>query len=214
MINFEMLVNHENKLNRSYIPDDLIIIDENENNFHNYIDPNTKPMVSKSILPSFLKMQYDMSWEGLYIIIDSGYRSYDYQENILNKEIEKKGNEAYKYVAIPGTSEHQTGLSIDIALLKNGIYCDDIKEDDPEIIWLSNNCYKYGFILRYPKGREHITKYNFEPWHYRYVGKRLSHLLTYFDITLEEYYEKKKTYDEIFQEDNPKNADFIFKKTK
>ena len=69
----------------------------------------------------------------------------------------------------------------------NGIYNDDIKEDDKEAIWLKNNCWKYGFILRYPKGKEDITGFNFEPWHYRFVGLELAFELYQTNQTLEEY---------------------------
>ena len=104
-------------------------------------------------------------------------------------EIKEKGDEAYKLVALPGTSEHQTGLAVDFAYYENGIYNDDVKEDDEEAIWLKNNCWKYGFILRYPKGKEHITGYKFEPWHFRFVGPKLAKKIYEENITLEEYYQ-------------------------
>ena len=103
--------------------------------------------------------------------------------------VKEKGDEAYKLVALPGTSEHQTGLAVDFAYYENGIYNDDVKEDDKEAIWLKNNCWKYGFILRYPKGKEHITGYKFEPWHFRFVGPKLAKKIYEENITLEEYYQ-------------------------
>lgn len=127
---------------------------------------------------------------GLPLIVDSGYRSYNYQQVVLNALIKEKGGEAYKLVALPGTSEHQTGLAVDFAYYENGIYNDDVKEDDEEAIWLKNNCWKYGFILRYPKGKEHITGYKFEPWHFRFVGPKLAKKIYEENITLEEYYQK------------------------
>ena len=96
------------------------------------------------------------------------------------------------YVAPPGTSEHQTGLAIDFASFQDGKYQEALTEK--EIEWLQNNAHRFGFILRYPKGKESITGYNYEPWHYRYVGD-LSYILYNFDITLEEYYLKKEYYD-------------------
>ena len=77
---------------------------------------------------------------------------------------------------------------INFAYYENGIYNDDVKEDDKEAIWLKNNCWKYGFILRYPKGKEDITGYNFEPWHFRFVGLELAKKIYDEDLTLEEYY--------------------------
>ena len=197
-MNFEMLINRNHLLDETFIPDDLMITDNNENNFHQFSNPNLKPMISKSIFPYFLKMQQDMKKLGLHIIIDSGYRSYDYQKDIFQRKIKELGIEkATNLVALPGSSEHQSGLAFDIAIIRNGVYCKSSKPEDKEIIWLMENSYKYGFILRYPKGKENITGYSFEPWHYRYVGTRLSNLLNKFEITLEEYYEQKQEYDDI-----------------
>ena len=191
-LNVEKLINKYNLLSSNYIPNNLIILDNNENNFHNYADPNLKPMVRADILSDLLKMFEDAQRNGYYIIVDSGYRSYNYQQKILDKKIKEVGEEeAYKIVAIPGSSEHQTGLCIDIAYLYNNIYSDNVTENDEEVKWLIKNCYKYGFILRYPKGKEEITGYIYEPWHYRYVGKKLAKKLYKNNKTLEEYYKEK-----------------------
>ena len=189
----DILVNKNNPLTRDYIPSDLVITDNNENNFHNYKDPNQKPCVREEVLFAFKELQKSAKEDGLEIIIDSGYRSYDYQQVIWDKNVEEKGLEhAKKYVSIPGTSEHQTGLAIDIAVYRNGVYDDNVDETYKEYEWMINNAHKYGFILRYPKGKEDITGINFEPWHYRYVGYYLANELHDKDITLEEYYMKKK----------------------
>ena len=128
----------------------------------------------------------------MFIIVDSGYRSYEYQEKVLKSLIEKKGEKAYRLVALPGSSEHQTGLAMDIAYMKNGIYSDDVKDSDKEVEWMKKNSYKYGFILRYPKGKEEITGYDYEPWHYRFVGINLAKILYDQNITMEEYYSLKR----------------------
>lgn len=196
-MDIEILINKENVLDRNYIPSNLIETDQNENNFHNFINPTLKPMICKEIYPYFLKMQGDMRNIGLNIIIDSGYRSYDYQQLIWNQNVATKGlEETKKYVAFPGSSEHQTGLAFDVAIIKNNQFSDVVTEDDAEIIWLVDNSYKYGFILRYPKDKENITGYNFEPWHFRFVGTRLAYIINEYDITLEEYYQKKDYYDQ------------------
>lgn len=190
-LDIEILINKENLLPKYYIPNKLVILDENKNNFHKYIDPKLKPMIRSDILSDLSNLLNDAKKNGYNIIVDSGYRSYNYQRKILNKKIKEIGEErAYQIVAIPGSSEHQSGLCIDIAYLYNGIYDDNVTENDKEVIWLINNCHKYGFILRYPKNKEKITGYSFEPWHYRYVGKRLAKILHDNNETLEEYYKK------------------------
>lgn len=192
-LDIEVLVNKENTLSSNYIPSNLIVLDNNENNFHKYIDPSSKPMVRNDIIPDLNNLLEESKKYGFSIIVDSGYRSYEYQKSVLEKFIEKYDyDKAIKLVAPPGTSEHQTGLCFDIAYLYNNIFDDDVKEEDEEFKWLLENSYKYGFILRYPKGKENITGYNFEPWHFRYVGKNLAKHLYDNDYTLEEYYQKIK----------------------
>lgn len=190
-MNFEILVNKNNLLSKDYKPK-LYIVDDNKNNFHNYIDPNLKPELALEIKSYVDKLLNDAWKSGTFIIVDSGYRSYEYQEKVLKSLIEKKGDEAYRLVAIPGSSEHQTGLAMDIAYMKNGIYSDDVKDSDKEVEWMKKNSYKYGFILRYPKGKEEITGYDYEPWHYRFVGINLAKILYDQNITMEEYYSLKR----------------------
>lgn len=186
-LSIDVLVNKENMLSIDYIPKNMYIVDNNENNFRNYLIDNIKPMLRIEVKPYIEKLIYDANNNGINIIVDSAFRSGNYQQMILDKVISEKGNEAYKLVALPGTSEHQTGLAVDFAIYENGIYNDDIKEDDKEAIWLKDNAWKYGFILRYPKGKEDITGFNFEPWHYRFVGLELALELYQTNLTLEEY---------------------------
>ena len=186
-LSIDVLVNKENMLSIDYIPNNMYIVDNNENNFRNYLIDNIKPMLRIEVKPYIEKLIYDANNNGINIIVDSAFRSGNYQQMILDKVISEKGNEAYKLVALPGTSEHQTGLAVDFAIYENGIYNDDIKEDDKEAIWLKDNAWKYGFILRYPKGKEDITGFNFEPWHYRFVGLELAFELYQTNQTLEEY---------------------------
>lgn len=186
-LSIDVLVNKENMLSIDYIPKNMYIVDNNENNFHNYLIDNIKPMLRVEVKPYIEKLIYDANNNGINIIVDSAFRSGNYQQMILDKLISEKGNEAYKLIALPGASEHQTGLAVDFAIYENGIYYDDIKEDDKEAIWLKENAYNYGFILRYPKGKEDITGFNFEPWHYRFVGLELALELYQTNQTLEEY---------------------------
>ncbi len=189
-LSIDILVNKEHPLDLSYVPSNMYVVDENENNFHNYIDASVKPMLRMEVKPFIEALLEDAHKEKLPLIIDSAYRSSSYQAKILENLIKEKGEEAYKLIATSGTSEHQTGLAVDFAYFENGIYNDNVKEEDKEAIWLKSNAWKYGFILRYPKEKEYITGFNFEPWHYRFVGKTLAKKLYEENITLEEYYQK------------------------
>lgn len=188
--NYLLLVNKDNKLPCDYVPSNLVIVDENENNFRGYADANLKPMVDEIVLDAFMKLQKDALKEEYDFVICSGYRSYEYQQVIYDRIKEKQGEEyARKYVALPGASEHQSGLAIDICAFHDGVYSDDLTLE--EINWLKDNAYKFGFILRYPLGKEDITGYNYEPWHYRYIGL-LAKTLYENNLTLEEYYLNKE----------------------
>lgn len=126
------------------------------------------------------------------IEIESAYRSEKYQNNLYEKFRKLKGKDyADKYVAKPGFSEHNTGLAIDVCLLKDDKYIFDENLYNTGLNeFIENNCYLFGFIVRYPKDKEKITNYNYEPWHIRYVGKELSKYLYENNITLEEYFEE------------------------
>lgn len=191
-MDYTILVNKYNRLEKDYIPENLVITDENENNFHEYIDPDLKPMIDEYVFKHFLMMQMEAKKEGFNIIIDSGYRSYEYQQDIWDNSVIEIGlEETEKIVAPPGASEHQTGFAFDVGYIINGKYTDEVNEFQEETKWLFNNSYKYGFILRYKKDKSDITGYKFEPWHYRFVGIPLAKELYESDITLEEYYIKQ-----------------------
>ena len=126
--------------------------------------------------------------ENIIIYGGSGYRSYSYQQDLYNRYVARDGKkEADTFSARAGYSEHQTGLAMDI-MNSNWGYIDEI---DEEYTWLVNNSYKYGFILRYLEGKEDITGYVYEPWHYRYVGVELATEITKLGITYDEYVAKK-----------------------
>lgn len=140
--------------------------------------------LTKETQQAFNTMKEAAKKEGVNLKIISGFRSYDTQSTIYNNYVAKDGKAlADRYSARPGYSEHQTGLAIDINSLNQAF------ENTKEGKWLKGNGYKYGFILRYPKEKESVTGYMFEPWHYRYVGKDIAQKLynngTY--TTLEEY---------------------------
>lgn len=123
------------------------------------------PGVNQEALDAFNEMAADAASEGLDIYISSGYRSYDDQERIYNNYVERDGQVAADtYSSRPGHSDHQTGLAFDL----NSI--DDSFGLTPESDWVAVNAHKYGFIIRFPEGKEDITGYQYEPWHIRYLG--------------------------------------------
>ncbi len=110
--------------------------------------------------------------DGLDIYISSGFRSYAYQEKLYAKYVERDGVEkADTYSARPGHSEHQSGLSFDVNIVS------DAFAGTPEAAWMDANSWRFGFILRYPKGKSEETGYKYEPWHFRYVGLPLAETL-------------------------------------
>src|SRR5690606_32371893 len=96
---------------------------------------------------------------------------------------------ARTYSALPGTSEHETGLSIDITGKDGTCAAEDCFGKKPEAKWLAEQAQNFGYIIRYPKGKETITGYKYEPWHIRYVGEKIAKEITKKGITLEEYYD-------------------------
>ena len=123
---------------------------------------------------------------GVSLMVNSSYRPYKDQESIYKQYKNVSLKYADSYAARPGYSEHQTGLAIDITSLENPLVKDF--KVSPEYQWLKDNCYKYGFILRYPEGKEHITGYNTESWHFRYVGLEVAKKIYLENITFDEYY--------------------------
>ena len=126
--------------------------------------------------------------QGVYLSILSSYRSYSYQATLYNNYVARDGQAAAdRYSARPGHSEHQTGLAFDFGGTNQYHNFKSTFADTKEGKWLAGNAHKYGFFLRYPKGKESITGYMFEPWHFRYVGSGESPLIKASGKTLEEY---------------------------
>ena len=174
-----VLVNKNNKLKDDFIPSDLIKLDLNYSNDEKYL--------KKEAALAFYKLSNDAKKLGYRIIVVSAYRSYTYQEKLFDYYVKEKGiNYALNCSAKAGHSEHQTGLAIDV---EGSNFDYDLFNESKEFEWMKNNAYKYGFILRYPKGKEDITGFKYEPWHYRYVGKVVAKHIYEKRITLEEYFE-------------------------
>lgn len=141
--------------------------------------------LDRTLMSAWRTMQADASSQGLNIYIASAYRSYSYQVNLYNSYVARDGKAAADtYSSRPGNSEHQTGLCFDL----NSI--DDSFGDTAEGRWVNDNCYKYGFCIRFPKGKDAYTGYQYESWHLRYVGKDLAEKLYNNGawISLEEYF--------------------------
>lgn len=143
------------------------------------------------------KMLNDAEDLGYSPVVVSSYRSHKTQIYLFERKIESyvqtglsrddAYTEAAKWVAVPGTSEHETGLAFDIVSSENQVLDESQLKSELQQ-WLMKNCYNYGFILRYPQDKSDITGIHFEPWHYRYVGDKLAGEIKERNICLEEYY--------------------------
>jgi len=175
-----VLVNKNNKLTKSFIPPKLEKI--------NIKYSNKDKFLRKEAKEAFEKLSKNAKKNNLKITAVSAYRSFNYQERLFNNYIKEYGKKyALNCSAKPGHSEHQTGLAVDVMGSNN----DYNKFDETkEFLWMQKNAHKYGFILRYPKGKEKITGFKYEPWHYRYVGIYIATIIHSENLTLEEFMKK------------------------
>lgn len=149
-------------------------------------------MVDSRIYPYLQEMFDAARTEDIYPVVREGYRTAEEQQEILDDKIQSYINQGYsqvkaertakEWVALPGTSEHQLGIAVDINADKSKCSNEDVYE------WLAENAYKYGFVLRYPPGKQKITGTSYEPWHYRYVGEEAAKEIYEREICLEEYF--------------------------
>ena len=176
-----VLVNKNYILDENYIPNDLEEV--------NIKYSKEGKMLRKVAKEHFENLAKTALYYGYHIKIVSAYRSYSYQDTLYQYYVKDKGLiYADNCSARPGHSEHQTGLSFDV---EGSNHDYNLFEDSKEFTWMSKNAHKFGFIMRYPKGKEQITGFKYEPWHYRYVGIKVATLLYRQNLTLEEY--KKKS---------------------
>lgn len=170
----DALVNKYHRLPAKFEADDLVTLSkEYSSNSHKL----------KSVAATALMKMIDAAkGEGINLKVISGYRTEGTQNWLYNNSVKKNGIEhALIYSAKPGYSEHQLGLAVDLNDVEEGF------EQTKEYKWLKTNSYKYGFIERYPKGKEFITGYGYEPWHYRYLGVDLATKVFTENVTYEEY---------------------------
>ncbi|ATH92054.1 peptidase M15 [Bacillus glycinifermentans] len=187
--NILALVNKEYALPGDYKPADLTV----PNVQFSFKEDIEKRYIRKEAAEALEDLFKAAKKQGYELAAVSGYRSYDRQKTIYDNEVSLKGEKkAKEAVAYPGESEHQTGLAMDISSKSMGyaLSQDFINTKDGK--WVDENAYKYGYIIRYPKGKESITKYEYEPWHLRYVGKKAAKVIKEHNLTLEEYFKKVK----------------------
>lgn len=152
--------------------------------------------VDERCYPELQAMMDACREEGLHPVICSGYRTHEEQEELFQNKVDSlmaqgysetdAAREAGKVVAVPGTSEHELGLAVDIADMDHQLL--DSSQEDTEVQkWLMEHCWEYGFILRYPTGKSDLTGIIYEPWHYRYVGKEDAEQIHSLGVCLEEY---------------------------
>ena len=178
----QMLVNKYYLLSSDYAPDDLVSVPQT----YSWGELGSQK-VREVAYNAFLDMWHAAEQEGYYLMINSSYRSYQDQEAVYNNYKSSSGQKyADSIAARPGSSEHQTGLAIDIFSKTNTNR--NSFTDSPEAKWLEDNAHIYGFILRYPEDKVDITGYNYESWHFRYVGEDIATYIYEHDITFEEYY--------------------------
>ncbi|TDL30466.1 D-alanyl-D-alanine carboxypeptidase family protein [Jeotgalibacillus sp. S-D1] len=138
---------------------------------------------------AYMEMEKAAALEGFELVAFSTYRSYEYQDELYHRYVDEHGQEeADRFSAQPGYSEHQTGLGFDIGEVgQEAQWADDSFKDTEAAKWLADNAHHFGFILRYPPGKEDITGYQYESWHFRYLGEDLAVKVHNSGLTLEEY---------------------------
>ncbi len=174
-----MLVNKFYKLDKDFTPNDLVDISLQYSYNNNSI--------SEIVYENYINMWHAAKNEKDFtLIVTSSYRNYETQEELHERYRAQGGlHFADSIAARPGHSEHQVGLALDIVSF-NKNFSDFINSE--EALWLKENAHNFGFILRYPKEKQHITGYSYEPWHYRYVGNEVAQYIYENNITFDEYY--------------------------
>jgi D-alanyl-D-alanine carboxypeptidase len=189
-----LLINKQNKVDESFAPSPLKKVKDTHK------DIELELTVARALEAMFIEMRAAGVGEGVFVT--SAYRSYTYQNWLFGYYIEEEKSKdrtltdaeardrVLHYSAAPGTSEHQSGLSVD--LMTNGMReLDESFADEPVYDWLLENAWKFGFILRFPKDKTDITGYDYEPWHYRFVGRENAYQIWSQNLCLEEFLAQK-----------------------
>ncbi|MFA9423370.1 MAG: D-alanyl-D-alanine carboxypeptidase family protein [Sedimentibacter sp.] len=184
----DVLVNKTRNLPDTYIPEDLVSLSDVPTVLKN-------PEINQLREPAYLALK-DLfaaakNDSGFELFARSGYRSYNTQDSLYKSYVSVSGQAAADtYSAKPGQSEHQTGLAMDITCAALNYQLSDTFADTDEGKWVKENAHKFGFIVRYPKGKEDITGYLYEPWHIRFLGVELATKVFESGLTYEEYLEQ------------------------
>lgn len=181
-----VVVNKRRSLPEGYEPKDLVEPDVP----FSFDEPHEKRHLRKEAAEALEKLFAKAKSDGIELRAVSGYRSYTRQKSIYDNSVRTKGEEyAARLVAVPGTSEHQTGLSIDVSSPSVDNALEEIFGQSTEGQWLAEHGPEFGFIIRYPEGEEGLTGYAYEPWHIRYIGTDLAPDLAASVLTVEEYFD-------------------------
>ncbi len=179
-----VLVNKNYALPNDFNPEDLVVPDVR----FPFSEDDPKKQLRKEAANALEEMFQAADNDGVTLFAQSGYRSYERQEAIFASNVERHGEDhANTYSARAGESEHQTGLVMDVTSESVGFDLNTDFGETEEGKWVKEHAHEYGFIIRYPEGKEHITEYQYEPWHLRYVGKKAAQEIAEKDLTLEEY---------------------------
>lgn len=198
-----VLVNRQYRMSADYIPADLVVPNVRFSFYGTYEKSYVRQVTADALEKLFAAAERD----DVILKAVSGYRSYARQKEIYDRNVRSRGKSATDLVsAKPGSSEHQTGLTLDVSSESVGCALEESFGDTSDGKWLAKNCHKYGFIIRYPKDKTKITGYSYEPWHIRYVGRKLATYLYKKNMTLEEYY-KTTTVDQQIREPEGKIRD-------
>ncbi|KRE57708.1 hypothetical protein ASL11_32065 [Paenibacillus sp. Soil750] len=180
-----VLVNKMNSLPSSYEPTDLVY----PNIAFTFSEKIDKRKMRQAAATAIEKLFAGAAKDGVPLAGVSAYRSYATQKSLFEAYVKKDGEEKAKtYSAVPGTSEHETGLAIDVTGSNGKCAAADCFGGTKEAIWLEKHAGEYGFIIRYPQGKAAITGYQYEPWHLRYVGADIAQEIQSKNLTMEEYY--------------------------
>lgn len=178
VFSYEMLVNRTHRLESGFLPPSLVCpaipFDA--------LPDDPKRMLEERAARAAEKLFAHAAEDGMSLTAISGYRPYSRQEELFRNAADPQ------YVAPPGASEHQTGLALDLSCAAADFDLTDAFASTAEGLWITRNAHLHGFILRYPKGKEKITGYAWEPWHIRYVTRSLAFYLALTGLTLEEYH--------------------------
>ena len=178
-----ILVNKKHRLEKRERPEDLKQVEQAVKD-----RPKKQQKLRVAAAAAFRRLSAAGEKEGCTIRLTTGYRSYAYQKKLYEQYVKTDGRKkADQYSARPGHSEHETGLCADVSAPSVDYRLTKKLAKTKEGKWLARNAHKYGYIIRYPKGRQDITGYQYEPWHIRYVGKEAAKEIYEKDLTLEEY---------------------------